>query len=154
MGEGIPHRSSPGRLPASPFSWLAAAGLMLLFAVTGCGKSEMGRVSGRITKNGKPVAGVNVMFYTPNRPVARGKTDADGRYTLSTRRLNDGAYAGHQKVAIETSFNPDGSPHPQAGAVAPNIGDLATTPLDAEVKAGTSNTCDFDLATAKGSGQK
>ena len=137
-----------------PFSRLAAAGLMLLVVVAGCGKPEMGRVSGRITKNGKPVAGVSIMFYTPNRPVARGMTDADGRYTLSTSRLNDGAYAGRQKVAIEASFSPDGSPPPQAGEVAPNIRDLATTPLEAEVVAGTSNTCDFDLSTAKGSGQK
>jgi len=154
MGEAIPHRLPAGRLPASPFSRLVAAGLMLLFAAGGCGKPEMGRVSGRITKNGKPVAGLTVIFYTPNRPVAQGMTDADGRYTLSTRRLNDGAYAGRQKVAVQTSFNPDGSPLSQHGELAPNIGDLATTPLEAEVKAGTSNTCDFDLATAKGSGQK
>jgi hypothetical protein len=154
MGEAIPHRSTPGRLPAVPFSRLAAAGLVLLFAAAGCGNPEMGRVSGRITNGGKPVAGVEVMFYTPNRPVARAVTDADGRYTLSTRRLNDGAYAGRHKVAIEPKFNPDGSEVSQGGTVAPNVRDLATTPLEAEVVAGKSNTCDLDIATAKGSGSK
>ena len=137
-----------------PVSRLAAAGLALLVLAGGCGNPEMGRVSGRITKGGKPVAGLTVMFYTPNRPVAHGMTDADGRYTLSTRRLNDGAYAGRQKVAVQTSFKPNGTPLSDVGELTPNIGDLATTPLEVEVKAGTSNTCDFDLATAKGSGQK
>jgi hypothetical protein len=137
-----------------PFARLAAAGLMLLFAAAGCGNPEMGLVSGRITNGGKPVSGVSVTFYTPNRPVARGETDADGRYTLSTRRLNDGAYAGQQKVAIETNFRPDGPPPSQLGETTVDIRNLATTPLTAEVKAGTSNTCDIDLASAKVSGQK
>jgi hypothetical protein len=154
MGEAIPHRSTPGRLPALPFSRLAAAGLVLLFAAAGCGKPEMGRVSGRITNGGKPVAEAMVVFYTPNRPVARGMTDADGRYTLSTRRLNDGAYAGQQKVAIEQNFSPDGPPPSQLGEITVDIRNLATTPLTAEVKAGTSNTCDIDIASAKGSGKK
>ena len=114
---------------------------MLLVLAGGCGNPEMGRVSGRITNGGKPVAGVEVMFYTPSRPVARAFTDADGRYTLSTRRLGDGAYAG----AVEQI----------ARAIpAPNVRDLGNTPLEAEVVAGKSNTCDFDIAIAKGSGQK
>jgi hypothetical protein len=154
MGEAIPHRSTPGRLPALPFSRLAAAGLMLLFAATGCGKPEMGRVSGRITNGGKPVAGATVIFYTPNRPAARAVTDADGRYTLSTRRLNDGAYAGRHKVALDLMFNPGAGGAAEAGAIAPDVRDLEKTPLEAEVKAGTSNTCDLDIASAKGSGTK
>ena len=154
MGEFIPHRSTPGRLPAVPFSWLATGGLALLFAAGGCGNPEMGHVSGRITNGGKPVARVNVMFYTPNRPVARAVTDADGRYTLSTRRLGDGAYAGRHKVAIEPNFNPDGSDVSGGSAFSPSVRSLANTPLEAEVVAGESNTCDLDIATAKGSVSK
>jgi hypothetical protein len=129
-------------------------GLALLVFTAGCGNPEMGHVSGRITNGGKPVAGAEVIFYTPSRPVARAFTDADGRYTLSTRRLNDGAYAGLHKVAIQPTFNPDGREVSQGGATAPNVRDLANTPLGAEVVAGKSNTCDFDIAIAKGSGQK
>jgi hypothetical protein len=129
-------------------------GLALLVVTAGCGNPEMGRVSGRITNGGKPVSGVLVTFYTPNRPVARGETDADGRYTLSTRRLNDGAYAGQQKVAIETKVGPDGPPPSQLGEITVDIRNLATTPLTADVKAGTSNTCDIDIASANGSGKK
>ncbi len=137
-----------------PFSRLAAAGLVLLFAAAGCGNPEMGRVSGRITNGGKPVAGVMVMFYTPNRPVSRAITDADGRYTLSTRRLGDGAYAGRHKVALDLMFNPGGGGAVEAGSIAPDVRDFGKTPLEAEVKAGTSNTCDLDIASAKGSGSK
>jgi hypothetical protein len=153
MGEVIPHRSTPGRLPALPFSRLAAAGLVLLFTAAGCGNPEMGRVSGRITKNGKPVAGMWVVFHTPNRPTSRGMTDADGRFTLSTRRLGDGAYAGSHKVALEPFVaSADASASP--GGIPADMLDLTKTPLAAEVKAGTSNTCDLDIASAKGPGSK
>ena len=141
-------------VPFLPFSRLAAAGLALLVLAGGCGNPEMGRVSGRITNGGKPVAGVMVTFCTPNRPAARAVTDADGRYTLSTRRLNDGAYAGRHKVALDLMFNPVAGGAAEAGAMAPDVRDLGKTPLEAEVKAGTSNTCDLDIASAKGSGQK
>jgi hypothetical protein len=155
MGEVIPHRSTPGRLPALPFARLAAAGLVLLFAAAGCGNPEMGRVSGRLTKNGKPVAGMTVVFYTPNRPTSRGVTDADGRFTLSTRRLNDGAYAGSHKVALEPFIASADAAASQGGSGIPaDMLDLSKTPLEAEVRAGTSNTCDLDIATPKAAGSK
>ena len=156
MGENIPHRSTPGRLPALPFARLAAAGLALLFAAAGCGNPEMGRVSGRITNGGKPVASVEVVVYTPSRPVARGFTDADGRFTLSTRRLNDGGYAGRDKVAVNPWFSgPDASdPEGGGGSVAANVRDLDNAPLETEVRAGTMNTCEFDISVAKAPPQK
>jgi hypothetical protein len=151
MGEVIPHGSLPGEQPAGSLFWrLAAGGLALLAVAAGCGNSEMGNVSGRITNGGKPVARVHVMLYTPNRPVARAVTDADGRYTLSTRRLNDGAYAGSHKVVLEPFIaSADAPTSLRGGGIPADMLDLAKTPLEADVRAGTSNTCDLDIATPK-----
>jgi hypothetical protein len=133
---------------------LGRARLAVLFGLVvagGCGNPDMGRVSGRITNGGKPVANAMVVFYTPSRPVARGMTDADGRFTLSTRRLNDGAYAGSHKVSVNPTFSgPDAAaPESGGGLVPANVHDLSNTPLETEVRAGVMNTCEFDITSTK-----
>jgi hypothetical protein len=127
-----------------------------LMVAGGCGNPDMGRVSGRITNGGKPVANAMVVFYTPSRPVARGMTDADGRFTLSTRRYGDGAYAGSHKVSVNPTFSgPDAAaPESGGGLVPANVHDLSSTPLEMEVRAGASNTCEFDIAVANLTRQK
>jgi hypothetical protein len=97
----------------------------------------MGTVTGTVTQAGIPVPAAEVTFLTPGRPTSVGTTDAEGRFTLSTRRLNDGAYAGQHVVVITTS-----PPSARPGKYqSPD-----TTPLRADVVAGRANTVTFDLS--------
>lgn len=117
-----------------------ASALLVAIAVlhaTGCWRSEMGVVTGTVTQAGIPVPAAEVTFLTAGRPTSVGTTDAEGRFTLSTRRLNDGAYAGQHVVVITkspASARPDKYQSPE------------TTPLRAEVIAGRKNTVTFDLS--------
>jgi hypothetical protein len=82
---------------------LAAAVLSLVAA--GCGgdgKLPRAPVSGRVTYNGKPVAGAAVSFLpeTPGWRAGVGKTDDQGRYVLGTYDPDDGAPVGPCKVAL------------------------------------------------------
>jgi hypothetical protein len=59
-------------------------------------------VHGTVTYHGKPVEGAQVAFLCSQaggRP-AIGKTDAEGRYTLSTFGVNDGALIGRHSITI------------------------------------------------------
>ncbi|GAB6166712.1 hypothetical protein JCM19992_27120 [Thermostilla marina] len=77
----------------------------------GCGGSgdrpKTYPVEGTVTLNGKPVAGATVVFApvvgggsesTPQ--AAQGKTDANGRYVLSTFETGDGAMPGEYTVIV------------------------------------------------------
>jgi len=61
-------------------------------------------VTGQITENGKPVADVDVAFRPDNtvsgQKPANGKTDSQGRYTLTTFSFGDGAMAGSYRVTL------------------------------------------------------
>jgi hypothetical protein len=103
-------------------------------AAAGCERPQMGTVAGRLTKDGKPVANVGLTFVTPGHPTSVGTTDVDGRFTLSTRRLNDGAYAGPHVVVIQRN-PPTGDPYE----------DPSKTPLKAEVIAGRHNIIELEL---------
>lgn len=84
--------------------------LIVLLAATvvaaGCGESglpERGEVSGRVTYKGLPLSNAQVTF-TPvgeeaSRP-ATGRTDAQGRYTLGTFDIADGAVLGSHHVSV------------------------------------------------------
>jgi hypothetical protein len=119
-----------------------AYGLFLIVAIsiagaTGCWRSEMGTVTGTVTQAGLPVRDAEVTFLTSGRPTSVGTTDAEGRFTLSTRRLNDGAYAG-QHVVVITKSPPSARPDKYQSP--------DTTPLRADVVAGQANTVTFDLS--------
>jgi hypothetical protein len=77
--------------------------LLVVFAV-GCepGKPSPAPVSGKVTINGKAAANIVVTFtdaadVTKN---ATGKTDADGKYILTTDRTGDGARPGDYKITF------------------------------------------------------
>ena len=117
-----------------------ASALIVAIAVlhaTGCWRPEMGTVTGTVTQAGLPVRDAAVTFLTSGRPTSVGTTDAEGRFTLSTRRLNDGAYAG-QHVVVITMSTPSARPDKYQSP--------DTTPLRAEVIAGKVNTVTFDLS--------
>jgi hypothetical protein len=98
--------------------------VIILFAslcVLGCGsdgKLKVYPVSGVVKYNGNPLKGVDIAFHPKDAKnnsgfPPNGKTDADGKFTLSTYLPNDGAPAGDYDVAIafsvEVAGDDDGS---------------------------------------------
>jgi hypothetical protein len=135
-------------------------GWLLLLAVAtvaaGCGRRDMGAVTGRVTFGGQPVPEAVVSFFPKNRPMSAGKTDADGRFVLQTFRKGDGAFLGACKVTIfpflEGEEPPPGSTAPpdkpleERGDIPEVYWSPATSPLTADVVAGKSNQFNFELA--------
>lgn len=113
---------------ASLNSILAA---LLLAILCGCGQKgpAMGRVSGVVIYDGKPIAAANVMFV----PVQGGRpataiTDDQGRFTLTTFATNDGAQVGEHHVAIVKLDDPASSePVPQNAPLSPAVPGIPTS---------------------------
>lgn len=91
-------------------SRIALAGASCAFAISfGCGgaPAKTYPVAGRVLFDGRPVAGAWVVFEPDDatkargaRFAARGATDAAGRFSLTTFAPQDGATAGHYRVAV------------------------------------------------------
>ena len=83
-----------------------------LLLIVGCGGRdyELVPVSGRITLNEEPLAGINVSFQPKGKtpkdllpgPGSYGRADADGRYSLKTADLenDEGAVVGKHVVRL------------------------------------------------------
>lgn len=109
---------------------LAAA--FLLTCVSGCGESgpETAPVAGKVTFDGKPMAGAAVMFLpvAGGRP-ATGVTDAAGAYRLQTFKDFDGAVLGEHRVAVVLPGIESSAGTPGAGGVSVSgSSDPATNP--------------------------
>src|SRR6516165_11429599 len=87
--------------------------LVLVAALSGCWSAkpyETAAVSGRVTLNGKPLAGARVTFqpqHDPRQgplsgPESHGMTDSEGNYTLTTVFQDKGAAVGRHRVMIST----------------------------------------------------
>lgn len=96
-----------GRTPLRSFS----LGIVVALIGMGCGGSSLPmqptyKVTGQVLLDGKPVAGATIVFHPIDatnfkwneRPQA--KTDDQGRFTLTTYKVDDGAPAGEYRVAI------------------------------------------------------
>ena len=146
---------------------------VLAAGFTGCGsKASSGPepvypVTGVITFQGRPVAGADVTFFNAEKNrSAFGKTDAQGKFTLSTFALNDGAVEGSHVVTVAKVTAPPPSapvaPLESPDYVPPGFGestqpeapkselpeqyaDAATSGLTATVQAAGPNTVSFDL---------
>src|SRR5262245_19924426 len=84
-----------------PFSCCLAAALSL--GVIGCRPLDRGEVAGRVTLDGQPVQGAQVLFYSTNgsgHAFASGATDADGRYDLRYAPSFHGIITGDYKVVV------------------------------------------------------
>lgn len=93
------------RLADFPAHWFSLVLLgLILFA--GCSGGDENRVSvypvtGKVTMGGAPVANAIVTFSPQNKqPVAIGRTDSNGQYSLTTYDPNDGAAAGDYVVLV------------------------------------------------------
>tara|TARA_R110002111_G_scaffold262694_1_gene340234 strand:- start:185123 stop:185542 length:420 start_codon:yes stop_codon:yes gene_type:complete len=58
-------------------------------------------VAGMVTYQGKPVPDATVMLYpVKGRKPASGRSDASGKFSLTTFKKNDGAIPGEHKVTV------------------------------------------------------
>lgn len=81
-------------------------------AFSGCGGAAPAKgrqpvfvVHGKVTYQGQPVSGADVIFKSESvERSAFGRTDADGNFQLSTFGSNDGAVAGKHSVVIMKSI--------------------------------------------------
>lgn len=96
------------------------AGLALCVLASGCSDGGADRkpthpVSGTVTLAGSPVADASVTFSPTGQgqPVATGRTNSEGKYTLTTYEGGDGAVAGDY-VALVTKSSASTTNDPQA----------------------------------------
>jgi hypothetical protein len=96
----------------------------------------LGQVKGAVTLNGKPLAGVLVVFRPAKGHISCATTDRDGRYNLVYLRDDPGAIVGQHRVRI-APVAPEDSRH----FVAP---DWSKKIVQREVVAGK-NEINFEL---------
>jgi hypothetical protein len=76
-------------------------------------------VSGTVTYKGKPLPDADVSFMPEGGGrAATGRTDANGRFTLSTFSINDGAVIGKHRVSV-IAHGPSRPAKPGEGAGMP-----------------------------------
>ncbi len=62
---------------------------------------------GLVRYNGKPLDGAHVVFTNTEAGIsAEGETDADGKFSLTTFRPDDGAVPGHYHVTVTKAQEP------------------------------------------------
>ena len=98
------------KVKASPAVRFGIPGLLCVAFLAGCSDSEgLGRVTGVVTLDGKPLSEANVEFV----PSAGGRpstavTDSEGRYELLYTMTEKGAAIGEHKVIVSTLHESDG----------------------------------------------
>lgn len=121
-------------------------GLLTLLALTGCGPSGIGRVSGKVTLDGSPVGQATVLFQPTGGRPSYGKTDAGGNYSLNYEPRVQGALVGEHSVQIRTGWKDmdyeTGKVKGQPETIPQRYNDKSE--LKSTVKEGR-NTIDFDL---------
>jgi hypothetical protein len=138
--------------------WLATALLcMIALAMLGCSRDgpKIVRISGRVTRGGRPVADLKVNFVPASGRPSWGFTDPDGRYTLHYTRDQDGACVGKHKVFVKYSPRPSDPGEemkmlaggfrtsPDIRAIEKRYGSQETTPLEFDIQ---EDRDDLDLA--------
>jgi hypothetical protein len=75
-------------------------------------------VSGKLTRNGQPVANLEVHFVPEMGPASSGMSDAEGRFTLAYAPEEPGAAVGKNTVFV--TFNPPDNPTGDRGFASPS----------------------------------
>ena len=138
-----------GPLHARTISLFAACVVILQVAV-GCWQPKMAKVSGAVTSQGRPVPDAIVQFVPTKGPGAAGRTDTEGRFSLTTLKPGDGAFLGPFRVTVQP-FIPGNDPEkptpppPPRPDIPDRYRTVDKTPLTAEVVAGKKNVIDFKL---------
>lgn len=135
--------------------------LLLVVVAIGCGGQPPGPaklktvpVAGVVTYQGKPVAEASISLqHVEGKATALGKSDATGRFTLSTYEKQDGAPPGKYKVMVAVSTVKEISPgvlapEPPGGFKSPipiKYANPDTSGLVIEIKAEGKNDLTLDL---------
>jgi hypothetical protein len=128
--------------------------VVVFAALNGCSSAgpSLHPVTGTVLlKDKRPVAGAIIEFVSENGTGARGKTDADGRFQLTTAG-QQGAVVGKYQIVILPMLVTDGAAahvksHHAALVIHPKYAKLETSGLKREVVAGP-NVFTFELDTA------
>jgi hypothetical protein len=123
--------------------WLA----MLLLAGCSGGGADIVPVTGRVTLDGKPLAGARVRFQPENSgSPSYGTADQDGRYELGYNRDQPGALVGWHAVQIELGSHESSPASPKLRKLPARYNEQ--TELRREVTAAGENTIDFELTSS------
>lgn len=128
--------------------------LMLIISLVGCGdgKIPLGKVSGVVTVNGKPLRKGQIEFFTDARP-AYGTVENGEIVSVITYKTGDGVPLGIHQVAIRPKIDEAAAMSPPKNGVSPFKADLSvptkyqnaeTSGLTAEIKRGE-NKLTFEL---------
>jgi hypothetical protein len=157
----------PKRMTVPVF--IFAVGSILAIDLLGChgrsgGAANAVPVIGVVTLDGKPIEAALVVFCpeTPTSPAASGKTDQEGRFTLTTNAATSGAAPGKYRITVTKEVvigltreqadayvhrNHRPPPPPKITHLVPaQYAAVATSPLEVDVKPGMS---DVSLALKK-----
>lgn len=115
--------------------------------LTGCSNNNppLGKVSGKVTLDNEPLAGVIINFKPEDGRAATGTTDSQGNYTLEFSYGVMGAKVGPNTVMLEWPLS-EGEPGLGPRKRIPNKYVGLNSELKVEVKKGR-NTFDFDLTS-------
>lgn len=113
---------------------LVFVGVCLLPGCAG-GGPDLAKVTGTVTRGGKPVPNLLVHFVPDNGRPSWGLTDSNGRYKLYYTQEEDGARFGQHRVYVQLnqaqpqSFAGTGSAHVEKGPdLHETVDEEATTP--------------------------
>lgn len=144
----------------TPRRFATVAGVVvtsLVVLVAGCsggvGTAPTAPAAGSISLAGQPIADVNVTFTPTAGRSATGRTDAQGRFALSTFAEGDGAVPGSHRVTLSlpaadvpmpgtpeaASYKPPTAPFPA------RYGSLDDTDLVVEIPAGGDTAIALEL---------
>jgi hypothetical protein len=135
-----------------------AAALLVAACVSGCGrKVEYAEVSGTVTLDNQPLAGVSVAFFPQGegldpRLVARGTTDGSGRYTLAGSQGQPIVVVGTNRVVVlppKTPRSPNDPVPPPGPPVPARYTSPRLTPLVIEVQAGGPQVINLPLTSGE-----
>lgn len=137
---------------------LASAIAILIAAGCGprAGTEPTAEVTGKVTLDGEPIAGVSVAFIPESGRPGSGLTDETGNFVITTFETGDGAILGKHAVVLSEAVNSE-TPAPEDPAFltwkppkprfAPVYSEQKRTPFSAEVKEDEENHFEFDMTT-------
>ncbi len=144
----------PARASTAVQGCVALIALCLVLGVAGCGGGadvpETAPASGVVLYQGEPVDEAEVAFHPEGEGhPAIGRTDAEGRFVLTTYSSADGAVPGKHTVTVQVM--PEGAlPGMEteaagAAAIPEKYADPSASPLTVEVKPGEKNEFKLEL---------
>lgn len=130
--------------------------LALLVLLAGCRDAPPATypVTGRLTIRGQPAAEADLRFFeipggAPGMARPYATTDQDGRFTVSTYGMHDGAPAGEYQVSISWKGFLRGISSDQRDAMPevlpPRFGDAATSGIRVQIASGDNTLETIDL---------